>query len=308
MSKVAMHDEDLWQQLPMQRNMVGEAAASITTTLYGADEAAPEDADTGDSTPGDEGVLGADGDDTSATDESSDESTDTGDGTPEDEEEADGGFEQRYKDLQAEFTVRTQELSSLKATMAEAQAEVTRTTFVLRDRYEEQEQMSAYLMRVAQTELQQLQQVNVQQLNQQQYANWQQAIQTAGQKAQGVTEAYKQIAAKAKELREGTRAREAAIARAALTLAIDDFDSVYPDIGKFAVDYGVNPQVFKTTTDAGIIRMIHELMTLKSQPDAIKKLAPKKQAVAAKQGKIAKHRTAAPIPKTREQIMYPSSN
>jgi len=312
-----VQDQEVWQPLPTQRNMAGEpaipaAAGNVTpiaTTesraeaMYGTTQT---ETDTDSGIPDDAGDLGAGDDDAPAVTDADDGESDTDDSTPDETDAEEATYEKRYKDLQAEFTERTQELSHLKTEMAESQAEVTRATFELQDRYSEQEQVANFLMNQARGEFQQLQNVNVRQLNQQQYAQWQQAIAAAGQKAQQVTQTFEHIKARAKELRDGARSREAAIARAQLTHSIDNFDEAYPKIGQYAVSEGVNPQVFKEITDPGLIKIIHKAMSLTSQPDVIKKVITKQQSMPSK-AQVAKSRTPAAQPKTLAEKMYPTS-
>jgi hypothetical protein len=312
-----VQDQEVWQQLPTQRNMAGEPATPapagnvtpIATTesraeaMYGTTQT---ETDTDNGTPDDAGDLGAGDDDTPAVTDADEGESDTDDSTPDETEAEEATYEKRYKDLQAEFTERTQELSQLKTEMAESQAEVTRTAFELQDRYAEQEQMAGFLLNGARGELQRLQQVNVQALNQQQYAQWQQAIAAAGQKAQQVTQAFEQIKARAKQVRDNVRSREATIARATLTRSIDNFDDAYPKIGQYAVSEGVNPQVFREITDPGLIKIIHKAMSLTSQPDVIKKVITKQQSMSSK-AQVAKSRTPAAQPKTLAEKMYPTN-
>ena len=241
----------------------------------------------------DDGALAAGG----ATEDTID------DGSTPKEEGDDTGYEKRYKDLQAEFTQRTQELSQLKSEVGDREAEITRRTYELQDKFGEQEQVAGFLLSQYQGEFQQLQQVNVQQLNQQQYAQWQQAIQQASQRVQRTNQALEGIQARGRQIREDNIRRQAAVARASLVRTIDKFDEVYPEIHKHAVAQGVSADVFREITDPGLIRIIHEHRQMKSQPDVIKKVT---QSAPARPSAVAKARVPAAQPKTLAQKLYPS--
>jgi len=261
---------------------------------------APADTTDEVSTPAGDEVLEASDDGALAADDTTE---DTGEAsTPEDEEVV--GFEKRYKDLQAEFTQRTQELSQLKSEVGEREAEITRRAYDLQDRFDEQQQVAEFLAAQYQGEFNQLQQVNVQQLNQQQYAQWQQAIQQASRRAQQTGQTLEGIKARGREIREGNVRRQAAVARASLVRTIDDFDAVYPEIHKHAVAQGVSADVFREITDPGLIRIIHEHRQMKSQPDVIKKVTQQARKVPSA---VAKARTPAAQPKTLAQKLYPNT-
>ena len=304
--------QEFWQQLPVQRNMAGEAANTgvmdVAQVLYPDTDSTDAETDTTSGIPGDAEALGADADDASAAADTDQNESDTDDGTPEEEETDEAGFEKRYKDLQAEFTVKAQELAQLKTETGEREAEITRSAYALQDLFAEQEQVAEFLLNQYQGDLHQLRQVNVQQLTQQQYTQWQQAQANAAQRAQQTHQALEAVKARSREVKEGAIKRQAAISRASLLRIIDNFDESYPEIHRHAVSQGVSPDVFREITDPGLIKIIHEHRQMKSQPDVIKKMTTKTQQVGSRPSQIAKSRTPAAQPKTLEQKMYPSMN
>lgn len=282
---------------------------SAESRSYG--KAAPEaetDIDTG--TPVKAvGDLGADEDDASAATETDEDASDTegddADDTPDEEDESEeDAFEKRYKDTQAKLTETAEQLAQLRAERAESMAEITRTSYELQDRFEEQEQVAAFWNQFAQQDIQRLQQVNVQQLNQQQYAQFQMQARDTFQRAQMAQQALAQTLAKSKEHREKARQREASIARASLVEHIEKFDEVYPKLGQFAVDKGVDPQVFREITDPSLIKIIHEAMRLQSQPDVVKKSTQTRQTPPRRPAPNAKSRMVNATPKTQAQRLY----
>lgn len=300
-------DTNEWQQLPLQQQAQEQAAAVVVeqpdmaTRMYGNTEAEP-DSDT--ATPETDEVLGADGDDPSATTETEGDESDTGDGTPEEEESDESGYEQRFKDTQAKLTETAQELAQVRAEIADSAADIERARFEYQDKLANQEQVSQLLYQKAFGQYQQLQQVNPATLTQQQFTQWQQQLAHAGREAQEMQQLVQQLQGRSKEVAEQAKARDVAIARATLTRKITDFDAVYPEIGKFAVSKGVNQKVFEQITDPGLILILHEAMKAVTHPDVIETVTKQRQSTAPRQSQAKRVQSDA-TPKTLEQKMYP---
>jgi hypothetical protein len=200
------------------------------------------------------------------------------DGTPEEDDEGEDGYEERYKELQATYTETSQELAELRTQRATEVAEYTQASHALSDKYGEAEQISGYFQNMAAQELTQLQQVNPQTLNQEQFAQWQQAMNAAGNRVQHFNTAVADVKDKAEGARKQTLARQVEIARRRLDMSIPNFDEEYSKIGEFAVSRGVDQKVFQDITDPVLIEMIHEARTLSETPDVIENLTRKTQA------------------------------
>lgn len=230
---------------------------------------------------GDDGAL-------AATDQTEDDS-DIDEDTPEGSDVDEGAFEDRYKELQATYTETSQELSALRKEMTDQAEEFTRARFDIQDKVLNVEKAAEFWANMAQGDLQRLEQVNVSQLNQEQYTQWQQqrqiAVQIAQQRHQALALTQEQAQAALKTVTD----REVQISRSRLERSIDDFDNAYPEIGKFAVSQGVNQQVFRDIKDPGLIELIHRHMKTVGQPDAIKTIKTKTKAKN-RQAKVARGR------------------
>jgi hypothetical protein len=253
-------------------------------------------------TPSDEEVAEDDG--ALAADKAEDEESDTDDdGTPDDEESDDDGYEQRFKDTQAKLTEASQALAELKKARAEEAGQVTEASIELNERLTEVEGMAQFYADIAEQDLKSLSQVNVRQLSQEEYAQWQQQSAAAQQRSMLLKQRLDQVKAYTKQAKEGASKRTAQVARAQLLHSIDNFDEVYPEIAKFAVDYGVSRAVMQEITDPGLIQLIHEFRNMKSQPDAIEEVTKK----ARPKRKLPSARVAPkPAPKTLADKLYGS--
>lgn len=200
------------------------------------------------------------------------ESTDTDElGIPGEEELDDPStLGKRFKDTQAALTEKSQELAALREEQAESMAEITRRSYELQDAYAEQEEVAQFWASQAMQDLQRFQGVNIQQLTQEQYAGYQRDFAQARQKAEYHQQALNATKARAKAVRERAIQRAAAVSRASLVRAIPNFDEAYTEIGRYAIQNGVSPDVFREITDPGLIRLIHRGMQADSQKDTIK--------------------------------------
>jgi len=218
---------------------------------------------------GDDGAL--------AITDNDDDDSDT-DGIPDEEESDEGDYEQRFKDTQASLTETSQELSELKTEYSERAGALTLAEFSVEDKLVEAEQVAGFWSNVAQQELQQLHQVQVQGLNQEQYANYQQALATAQQKAGYLNQALENTQKQSMAVKDENMRRVVAASKAELSTSIDNFNEVYPDIGKFAVDSGVNPKVWQEITDPGLVKILYKAMQASAAPDAIETAVTKTKA------------------------------
>lgn len=248
---------------------------------YAGDAGPIDELDTDDSgTPDDSVESDAEDDGALAATDTDDDDSDTDDdgSTPDDEDAEEGGFEKRYKDAQAELTRKSQELADIKSEFASQAGEITDARFALQEQTEAVEQVSQFWATMAQNDLQRLQGVNVSTLDQAQYAQWQQQLTAAQHRAGQLNQALAETQKRAQQAKQTAIQRESAIARARLTKVISDFDTVYPEIGKYAVSRGVNPKVFNQITDPGLIEIIHEAMSSNAAGDTIEKLKHKPKA------------------------------
>ena len=216
---------------------------------------------------GDDGAL--------AVSETDELESDTEDGIPDEGEEEVTDYEQRFKDTQASLTEKSQELSQLRQEQSEAMAEITSIRFDLTDRMNEAEQVASFWANQAQADVQRLQQVNPQQLTQEQYGQWQQQMAAVQHRANQLNQALAQTQQQSKKARDEAMNREAAIARASLERTIDGFQEVYPEIGKYAIEQGVNPRVWRDITDPALVRILHRAMQAEAQPDTVETLTKK---------------------------------
>ena len=215
-------------------------------------------------------------DDAVATDGTEEEESDL-DETPEEEESEHTDWEKRYKDSQIDIqesreaaTQASEELSRVRSEESDTYAQMTSARFELEDRTKESEQIAQYWANKAQADVQRARSINYAQVPPEQISQAQQWQQQAEINYQQTQQALNHTIEQGKKLREDSLYREAAISRAQLTREIDDFDEVaYPAMAKFAVDNGVNPQVFKDIVDPGLIRLINRAMTLSATPDII---------------------------------------
>lgn len=244
-----------------------------------AGDVAVDELDTDNGIPGDSMESEDEDDGALSADDTDDEESDTDDdGIPDDEELDGGDYEQRFKDTQAELTEKSQELAAVKADLAERIGEFTQAEFGMQDKMAEVEQTATFLHNMVNQELMQLQQVNVQQLSQEQYAQWQQAAQVAQSKSVKVNQALEYMKTQQAQAKESASNREVKVARAQLEASIDGFQEQYPKIGEYAINAGVNPRVFKDITDPGLIKLLHKAMTVESAPDTIEKVVTKRKA------------------------------
>lgn len=200
------------------------------------------------------------------------------DETPESEAEGDTVWEKRYKDTQAEYTKVSEELSRFRAEESQVFADMTGARYELEDKLTQGEQMAQYWANKAMAEVQQARQVNFANVPPDQIAQAQQWVQQTEAKFQQTQQELQRTMEAAKQAREDALAREAKISRARLTREIRDFDTVYPEIGKFAVDQGVNPAVFRDIVDPGLIRIINMAREMAGTPDAIETVTKKPKA------------------------------
>lgn len=215
-----------------------------------------------------DGVLSAE--DTDETE------SDVDDDTPEEEELDDIPWEQRYKDSQKDIQESreaakqaTEQLESLRAEESAAMADITGARFELQDLAEKNEQIAQHWANKALLEVQQARSINFANIPPEQVAQAQQWQQQAEINYQRTQAELSQTIESASKARADAIAREAAISRAKLTREIPNFDEVYPELGKFAVDNGVNPKVFQEIVDPGLIKAIYKLMTLSATPNTI---------------------------------------
>lgn len=223
-------------------------------------------------TPDNDAESEADDDGVLAEDDTEEESSDLDEETPEQESEEYVVLEKRFKDTQAALHEKSEELSKLRKEVSESIADITRTKFDLVDRTSESEQIARYWHDKALAQVQQARAINFAQVPPEQVAQAQQFIQNAEANYQQVSNELKQTMEQGKKLRDEAISREAAISRAQLTRDIPDFDAVYPELGKFAVDSGVNPKVFQEIVDPGLIKLINKAMTLSREPDTVETL------------------------------------
>ena len=214
-------------------------------------------------------------DDAVATDGTEEEESDL-DETPEEEESEHTDWEKRYKDSQIDIqesreaaTQASEELSRVRSEESDTYAQMTSARFELEDRTKESEQIAQYWANKAQADVQRARSINYAQVPPEQISQAQQWQQQAEINYQQTQQALNHTIEQGKKLREDSLSREAAISRSRLTRDIPDFDTVYPDIGKFAVEQGVNPQVFKDIVDPGLIRLINRAMNMSATPDII---------------------------------------
>ncbi len=214
-------------------------------------------------------------DDALTTDGTEEEESDL-DETPEEEESEHTDWEKRYKDSQIDIQESREaaseagdELSRVRAEESDTYAQMTSARFELEDRTKESEQIAQYWASKAQADVQRARSINFANVPPEQVAQAQQWQQQAEINYQQTMQSLNHTVEQGKKLRDESLSREAAVSRARLTRDIPDFDTVYPDIGKFAVDQGVNPQVFKDIVDPGLIRLINRAMNLSATPDII---------------------------------------
>lgn len=214
-------------------------------------------------------------DDAVATDGTEEEESDL-DETPEEEESEHTDWEKRYKDSQIDIqesreaaTQASEELSRVRSEESDTYAQMTSARFELEDRTKESEQIAQYWANKAQADVQRARSINYAQVPPEQISQAQQWQQQAEINYQQTQQALNHTIEQGKKLREDSLSREAAISRSRLTRDIPNFDTVYPDIGKFAVEQGVNPQVFKDIVDPGLIRLINRAMNMSATPDII---------------------------------------
>ena len=214
-------------------------------------------------------------DDAVATDGTEEEESDL-DETPEEEESEHTDWEKRYKDSQIDIqesreaaSEAVEELSRVRSEESDTYAQMTSARFELEDRTKESEQIAQYWANKAQADVQRARSINYAQVPPEQISQAQQWQQQAEINYQQTQQALNHTIEQGKKLREDSLSREAAISRSRLTRDIPNFDTVYPDIGKFAVEQGVNPQVFKDIVDPGLIRLINRAMNMSATPDII---------------------------------------
>lgn len=222
-------------------------------------------------------------DDALATDSTDEDDSDL-DETPDDDEAGNTDWEKRYKDSQIDIqesreaaTTSMEELSRIRAEESDTYAQMTSARYELEDRTKESEQIAQYWANMAQADVRNARSINFAQIPADQVAQAQQWQQQAEIKFQQTQQALKHTVEQGKKLRDDSLSREAAISRARLTREIPDFDQRYPEIGKFAVEQGVSPEVFRDIIDPGLIRLLDRAMTLSVTPDIIET---KKQAKA----------------------------
>jgi len=214
-------------------------------------------------------------DDAVTTDGTEEEESDL-DETPEEDESEHTDWEKRYKDSQIDIqesreaaSEASEELSRVRSEESDTYAQMTSARFELEDRTKESEQIAQYWANKAQADVQRARSINYAQVPPEQISQAQQWQQQAEINYQQTQQALNHTIEQGKKLREDSLSREAAISRSRLTRDIPDFDTVYPDIGKFAVEQGVNPQVFKDIVDPGLIRLINRAMNMSATPDII---------------------------------------
>lgn len=204
-------------------------------------------------------------DDTDNTEDVLDPDTEAGDGDPVDGEESEVSpeymeLEEKYKSLEAEFSRVTANRKEIEASLDTAKAQTVQIRHELEDRFTEAESFADYFAGMATQQLQQLQQVNPATLTQEQYGQYQQALQQAQLQAQQYHQVSQAIKRQFEEAKEATTRREAEIARERLKTRIPDWSSdKYKALGEVATEYGYTPNEFFSSTDYRLVLLLNEV-------------------------------------------------
>lgn len=265
-----------------------DAQARLEAEMGGADDGVVvpgDELDQGDLAPGDltESEAGDDG--ALASDGTEEEDSDLGEEAPDDDETESTDWEKRYKDSQqhieatsAERDQAVEEVQRVREESAAVFAEMTDARYQLTDQLTEVQQTAEFYNNLAQQEVMRARQINFAAIPAHQVAQAQQYRQAAEVKYQQTAQALEQAKANAARATSDALAREAQISRAQLTREMPDFDTVYPQLGEFAISEGVNPKVFKDIVDPGLIRLINKAMKMTQTPDVIETVTKKPKA------------------------------
>lgn len=252
--------------------------------LSDTDEGAPDPKV--ESVDSDDGALSQDEDEGEYEEDIEDEESDEDDAPDDDEDPDSETWEKRYKDQQ-EFLTESREslkaaeeqVTTMRQETAQRMGEITKAGFELEDRFAQVEEVSNMLLQGAAMKLQKANSINLAQVPQEQYQQAQAFVQQAQQEYQRAQAALQQAAQHRKQARDQRLQREVAVAQMDLSGEFPNFiQETYPALGKFAAQYGVNPEVFSSITDPGLIRIINKAMTLSAEPDTPTELVRKPKA------------------------------
>jgi hypothetical protein len=177
----------------------------------------------------------------------------------------DESWEKRYKDLQAEYTRLTQNREQVEQEQAETASEHLRLRFELEDRLDEAVQRAKFLKNTMEGNAGRFKNIDWSRVPPDQV----QAVQAQAQQAfalqQRAAQAFEQVQAEAKEIRDQSKAREAAIAKARLSRTIPNWSpETYTELRDFAVKSGMPAAAFNQITDPTVIEWAYTAMQTKA--------------------------------------------
>lgn len=203
--------------------------------------------------------------DTENTEEDLDTEEGAHEGDPSDVEESEVSpeyteLEAKYKSLEAEFSRVTANRKEIESSLDQAQSANVQFKHQLEDKYKEAEAIAAHFAGMATQQLQNLQQINPSTLTQEQFGQYQQALQQAQFQVQQNAQLFEGIQKHIAEAKEATLEREAEVARERLKTRIPDWSAdKYKELGSVAEEYGYSSEEFFGSTDYRLVLLLNEV-------------------------------------------------
>lgn len=245
---------------PAPENVQGTAPEAIEDEPIGTPELATEELDELEAQAVEDEVESLD-------DESSEEAPD----------EVEHDWEQRYKDLQSEYTKLTQNREEFESEMATQLTEVKRREFELDDVLHESRQHAELLVNAMKGQANQYRTMNWSAIPADQLPQYKQAAEQAFAQEQQVTQALEAIKTRQEGAFKQQIEREAALSLTRLRKTIPGWNNeVYGSLREYSQKRGLDPQLFDAITNPAVIEMIHDSYAYRSANSKAKTVSKRK--------------------------------
>lgn len=205
------------------------------------------------------------------------ESLDEYESSEEAPDEVEHDWEQRYKDLQSEYTKLTQNREEFESEMAQQLTEVKRREFELDDVLQESRQHAELLVNAMKGQANQYRTMNWSAIPADQLPQYKQAAEQAFAQEQQVTQALDAIKGRQQEAFKQQVEREAALSLTRLRKTIPGWNNeVYGNLREYSQKRGLDPQLFDAITNPAVIEMIHDSYAYRSANSKAKTVSKRK--------------------------------
>ena len=196
---------------------------------------------------------------------------------PEAPDEVEHDWEQRYKDLQSEYTKLTQNREEFESEMAQQLTEVKRREFELDDVLQESRQHAELLVSAMKGQANQYRTMNWSAIPADQLPQYKQAAEQAFAQEQQVTQALEVIKNRQQDAFKQQVEREAALSLTRLRKTIPGWNNeVYGNLREYSQKRGLDPQLFDAITNPAVIEMIHDSYAYRSANSKAKTVSKRK--------------------------------